>query len=405
MRILVVILSVAACSGSAVRTGNDGGADLAGSSHPGDLALAPHTVGKCDSLPAANRWEEVTPPEVRAQLPGPSDCVYGVGAFVVDPSNYANLYLGTCEMGVWKSSDCGASCTHVNSGKNGGALDHGRQWTFVIDPVDPQVLYTNSGYNNYVQNGTWDGNGVSGLFKSTNGGVDWSMIWPPADMTLASAVQYNFVGQLQMDPLDHLHLLVSFHAACNPPHSAACVAESHDGGGSWTLVDLDPSWVGGESQMVWFLEGSQSWLWGSSSNGLWRTTNGGGSWQLINKDAQGHASGQLVRAKDGTFYLAANGIWRSPDGSNWSMLQIAAPAPFDGLATDGTTLFAASGFPWGPGHESYEPFWSSPQSDGQTWTQLTSPMLTNGGELAWDADHHVLYSSNEEAGFYRVVLP
>ena len=32
-----------------------------------------------------------------------------------------------------------------------------------------------------------------------------------------------------------------------------------------------------------------------------------------------------------------------------------------------------------------------------------SPKLSNGGQLAYDAAHHVLYSSNLGAGFWRVV--
>jgi hypothetical protein len=36
-----------------------------------------------------------------------------------------------------------------------------------------------------------------------------------------------------------------------------------------------------------------------------------------------------------------------------------------------------------------------------TWTQYSSPALLNGGGLAYDADHHLLVSSNEYAGFWR----
>ena len=42
--------------------------------------------------------------------------------------------------------------------------------------------------------------------------------------------------------------------------------------------------------------------------------------------------------------------------------------------------------------------------DGLTWTQMDSPMLSNGGQLAWDPDHHLLYSSNGGEGMWRVVV-
>jgi hypothetical protein len=52
-----------------------------------------------------------------------------------------------------------------------------------------------------------------------------------------------------------------------------------------------------------------------------------------------------------------------------------------------------------------EPFWSSPEKDGQTWTPMTSPQLSNGGSLAYDGVHHLLYSTDLGAGVWRVVTP
>ena len=57
----------------------------------------------------------------------------------------------------------------------GSALDKGRQWTMAIDPVNSSVLYANSGY------------GPAGLYKSTNGGVDWTQILPPSIMSVFDA--------------------------------------------------------------------------------------------------------------------------------------------------------------------------------------------------------------------------
>src|SRR5258708_11887702 len=76
----------------------------------------------------------------------------------------AMVYLGSEEWGFDKSTDCGATWTKTNTGKNGAALDKGSQWTMLVDPTNPEVLYTNSGF------------GVSGVFKSVNGGVDWDQV-------------------------------------------------------------------------------------------------------------------------------------------------------------------------------------------------------------------------------------
>ena len=49
---------------------------------------------------------------------------------------------------------------------------------------------------------------VGGIFKSTDGGVNWNQISPTSIM---NATQYaGFVEKLTMDPTNHLHLLASF---------------------------------------------------------------------------------------------------------------------------------------------------------------------------------------------------
>jgi hypothetical protein len=391
-------------SSSGGTSGGDTGSGGSGASAEGGSGGVPHTVAACDALAGVGEWEEITPPDVKPQLPGPGDCTYGVGSFVVDPNNPAVVILGTCQMGVWKTTDCGANWSRLNTGENGEVLDHGRQWTFEIDPMNPDILYANSGYNHWIEGGDWEGNGINGLFKSTNGGTDWYMIWPP-EGDLADKVDYAFVGSVEIDPLDHLHLLLTFHAECNAPYTNACVGESTDGGETWALLNGEDEWVGGEGQGAHFLAGGGSWIWGSQSNGLWLTTDGGDSYDLIDASAVGHGFGGIYRAGDGAFYLGTpQGIKRSTDGTTWTLVPNSGQT-IAGLTGDGTTMWASKGFPWNVGNwpDAYQPFWSSPENDGQTWTQYPSPDLLNGGGLAYDSDHNLLYSSNEYAGFWRVV--
>lgn len=351
-----------------------------------------HVVGTCSSLPAVGTWEQVTPPQVLQQLPGPGTCTYGTISFVLDPSSSGTLYLGTCNMGVWKTSDCGATWTHINSGRNGAAIDGGRQWTFVIDPTDPKIMYVDTGY----------GSASNGVYKSIDGGVDWDLVWPPADPNLANIVDYNFVHQIRMDPTDHQHLLISFHAGCKAPYTQNCIAESHDAAATWTMLNGDPSWKGTDDQTVWFLDTSNHWLWGSQTNGLWSTVDSGKTWKLINANWAGHNGAQEYRSHDGSFYLAGQpGLLRSPDGVTWSLVVTDVMV---GVTGDGTTMYASRGYTWTPPLTTpYEPFRSSPESDGQHWTQMTTPMMTDAGTMAYDKDHHILYSSNGYAGFWRIV--
>ncbi|HZT46783.1 MAG TPA: hypothetical protein VFA64_02330, partial [Hyphomicrobiaceae bacterium] len=194
--------------------------------------------------------QDITPPGVH--LHGTGVCDYGVQVAVLDPRNPSTVYVGTCNYGIWKSTDCGSTWTNINTGTNGDHIQNSSHWTLVIDPVDPQVLYTNAGYNRVNA-------ARSGLFKTTNGGVDWTEIWPPKDKAHANLLGHNLVTQVNINPGNNLHLLLGFHEVCAPPHSQACFAETRDGGNTWTIHNGDPRWQFSHSQTPYIID-DQTWL-------------------------------------------------------------------------------------------------------------------------------------------------
>jgi hypothetical protein len=365
-------------------TGNPGGGP-AGAAGSGNV-IPPQDVLDCGALPAAGTFEKISPPGAGANF-----------AFVVDPVNAGTVYLGTDKQGIWKSEDCGATWVHINTGRSGAALDSGMNWTLVIDPTDPQVLYSNAGY----------GTNTNGAYKSSNGGVDWDPVWPPADGTLANIVEYDFANVFAMDPADHNHLLLTFHAMCKAPYNESCIGETMDGGETWRLVSGDPQMVGTEGQVIYFLDTPETWFWGSQTSGFWRTDDSGTSWAQINPIInEAHPQGsQMYRAQNGTFYLAAaDGISRSDDGITWSLVANTGPLA-GGIVSDGTTMYMSNSFYWNWG-SGLHPYFTAPENVGEPWTQMPgSPPLTAGGSLGLDLPHRILYSSNLGAGFWRVVLP
>ena len=128
------------------------------------------------------------------------------------------------------------------AGIEGEHIDKAINSTLVVDAEKPDTVYTNSGYD------------TGRLYKSTNGGVDWNEVWPPPSQPeLATAFTYQFVNILTADPNDSDHLLLTLHEPCLPPHPDVCIAETHDGGDSWVLMDGDPSWV----RSAWVRSGAQ----------------------------------------------------------------------------------------------------------------------------------------------------
>jgi len=111
-----------------------------------------------------------------------------------------------------------------------------------------------------------------------------------------------------------------------------------------------------------------------------------------------------LRAKDGTFFAAgADGIWRSSDGKvpTWKLVPNTGPI-VGGLVSDGTSMFASTCYFGGFCNPRYL---RSPETDGNTWTQMTSPTMSQGGNMGYDKAHKLLYSSNLDAGLWRVVVP
>jgi hypothetical protein len=366
----------------------------------GYFALA--NLAESGSVPCGG-WQNITPPQV--PLPGAFPCDYGTLAFVLDPQRPSTIYLGTCQYGVYKSTDSGATWTHINNGRNGAVLDNSRQWTMAIDPVDPQVIYTNSGYG---VTGTV-AQGSNGAWKSTNGGVDWDQIWPPKDPSnanLLNVVQFNFVAQVSLDPTDHLHVFLSWHGTCAPPYTSVCYGESRDGGQTWVMRNGDPRWVASEAQTIYIIDGRR-WLFANHSDGLWQTSDAGATWSLVDARGAGHWPSQLYQAANGVFYIGADtGIYRSSDGVNWSLVPNTG-ALVTGLTGDGTMMYAGTQgalTPWIP--VGSNPYLISQEGDGMSWSTApwTPPpgAFTQGGLLAYDRVNRILYSSNGTQGFWRV---
>jgi hypothetical protein len=362
-------------TGGSANAGSGGTQPNGGSG--GSVVKPPQTVLDCNGLAAPGVWENITPPDHNAD--------YRSADFVVDPVNSGVVYVGTDSTddgnskGVLKTTDCGATWVHISTGEGSDAVDGGRQWTFRIDFVDSNVLYTNSGYYDL------------GLWKSTNGGVDWF------DVTAENGGPPGFVGNLQMDPLDPQHLLQSWHATCNgpngeydPPDDVGCIHESTDGGATWTAHYASPNW---QSQVRPLMLHGDTWL--VLASDVMRTTDGGQSFDMVYEGGLGgHSAGTISYALNGDYYVGSEqGIYRSlaaSDGVEWTKVQ---QAQWVGeIADTGTTLFAS---------QQTNRFMTSTDG-GNTW-ELLPDGPTGCERVKYDSGHGLIYASCGDKGFHRVV--
>jgi hypothetical protein len=113
----------------------------------------------------------------------------------------------------------------------------------------------------------------------------------------------------------------------------------------------------------------------------------------------------MYRATGGAYYLGSQtGVLFSSGGEIWSIIAGTGPWNFAGVVGDGNTLYTSTYgtcYDYGTDLMAYA---TAPESKGRPWTTLPSPHTTQGAyNLGYDADHHVLYSSNCRRGFWRVV--
>jgi hypothetical protein len=354
-------------------------------------------------------WQNITPP-ISLDFNNPPNN-YGTQIILSSPSQPTTLYVGTNYQGVWKSFNSGKTWFKANVGLSSGpgsiyfnydgspagrgqgcASIEARNWAMAIDPTDANVLYTAAGY----------GCG-QGLWMSTNGGATWRQLFSQA----LGKQSTPDIGSIEINPADHLHILVGTHSAWtvipgNP--GAAGVWESRDGGKTWALHSLPPA-AGWSNHWAAFLD-ARTWIVITQDSGIWRTADSGATWNRVSAFTKPHGGSSMYRTKTGVFYLGGNNrVLRSADfGATWS--DAGAPNSNDGymgLVGDGTFIYTASA---NTGTSTVGPvrYHYAPESDGTNWKPYNSQTFSDGPmSMTFDAQNSVVFSSNWNAGVWKLV--
>ena len=362
----------AGMGGVATGSGGGGAGGMAGAGGKREDVPPAKVVGDCSKLGPVDEFEDITPPGVLGQE-------YGVTNVVADPVNLGTVYAGTDKKGLFKTTDCGSTWTKVNTGTNGDIIDTGLLWSMVIDFIDPKVIYTSAAYGMDLS-----------LMKSVDGGVNWKSTAPKGSL-IEQTVQYNFLQDAAIDPTDHLHLVITFHGDCAGDIGKGCIAETYDGGESWKLLKgPTEGWVDGSGPQIL---GGQKFLIQTLQGGVFYTEDGGTTYEKV---APG-ADHSLYKAIDGTFYSGSDyGLLRSTDGAHHWDIVPDSPHGY-GIIGDGKRMFLSLRY-------GEQPYFTSDETDGLKWTPMKSPTTCCGGVyMAYDPEHHVMYSANTRGGLWRVV--
>ncbi|MFF7934319.1 RICIN domain-containing protein [Streptomyces sp. NPDC007940] len=252
--------------------------------------------------------------------------------------------------------------------------------SLATDPVDPKRLYLGAGtYTN-----EWAGNGA--ILRSTDRGRTFKRTNLP--FKLGANESGRGAGErLVVDPADHDTLLLGTRKNG--------LWRSTDYGVTWTQVSSFPvkdgaSSGGGISFVTYGPAGSRTVYVGVNdrSTSLYRSTDGGGTWQALSGQPTGQLPQHGVVSGDGSLYLTytnalgpndvtAGSVWKyTPSRSTWKNVSPSQGGyGFSGLAVDPrkpSTVMVTTLDRWWPEDELYRS-----TDGGTTWKALAAKSVRN----------------------------
>jgi photosystem II stability/assembly factor-like uncharacterized protein len=208
---------------------------------------------------------------------GPSNIGGRVTDLVVDPVRANTVYAGAATGGVWRSTDGGQTFASA--------------WPANVTPsigalaVTPNgTLYAGTGEGNPGGGSvTFPGNGV---YRSTDGGTTW---------TQAGLAGSDRIGRLAIDPTNPSRIFAAATGSLFVPGGVRGLYRTNDGGTSWQLVlggangttgaidvAVDPANPNRVFAAMWdHRRQPQGRTYGGVGSGLFRSTDGGATWTRL----------------------------------------------------------------------------------------------------------------------------
>lgn len=281
--------------------------------------LLPATVAAQDlgALP----WRHIGP----ASFGGRIDDVEAV------PGKPSTVFVGTAGGGVFRSTNAGTTWTPVFD-RDGRSTSIG---DIAIAPSDPNIVWVGTGEPNNRQSSTWG----DGIYRSLDGGTSWT------HMGLANT---HHIGRVVIHPRDPSVVFVAALGHLWGANADRGLYRTRDAGRTWSKVlgvndftgavdvAMDPDGRTLYAAMYQRQRTGFGFVGGGPGSGLYRSLDGGDTWQRITEGLPGGTIGRIGLAiapsQPSTVYAIVEsrqgGVFRSDDrGATWRKMNSLNPRP------------------------------------------------------------------------------
>ena len=214
-------------------------------------------------------------------------------------------YFGATGGGLWKTTDGGTSWRPVTDGQ----ITSASVGAVAVCAADPDVVYIGTG-ETQLRGNVMQGDGV---YRSTDAGATWEHV---------GLAETQNIGRIRVHPEDCDVAWVAALGVHSAPNPERGVFKTTDGGGSWdrTLfvseeagsadLVLDPNDPDVVYATIW-----EAWRksWGMSSggpgSGLWKSTDGGESWAEITPNLGLEPAGPIGKMGVAVSPASSDRVW------------------------------------------------------------------------------------------------
>lgn len=219
---------------------------------------------------------------------GPAVMGGRIADIAVNPTDRSNWYLAVGSGGVWKTNNSGTTWQPVFDAQSSYSVG-----TVALDPANPNVVWVGTGENVSGRHVGWG----DGVYKSLNGGKTWER------MGLESS---EHIGKILIDPRNSDVVFVAAEGPLWSSGGQRGLYKTTDGGGSWQLmlaidentgvtdIEFDPA----NPDILYaaaYQRRRHTWslLAGGPQSGIYKSMDNGDTWKEVSTGLPSGAMGKI----------------------------------------------------------------------------------------------------------------